>query len=82
VLSHQNSWQHTQANALDLNDEDLLFAADKLLDSHRVVPVDARRLLLLIRFHPAATKEFMEEVQRDIAEAGFHVPLEVSAFTF
>ena len=52
---------------------------DDKTDEYRWVPVDARSLLHLIRFHPAATPEFMETVRRDLGTAGLQVPSEPSA---
>ena len=49
-------------------------------DEHRWIPVDARRLLHLIRFHPAATPEFMALVRRDLDAARLPVALEESIF--
>jgi hypothetical protein len=49
-------------------------------DEHRWIPVDARRLLHLTRFHPSATPEFMAMVRRDLDAAGLPITLGKSVF--
>jgi hypothetical protein len=50
-------------------------------DDYRWIPVEPRRLLHIIRLHPAATPEFEALVRADLATAGLSVPVEKSAFS-
>jgi hypothetical protein len=54
---------------------------DNKEDEGRLVPVDAQRLIHLIRFHPSATNEFKDRVRQDVQVASLSIALEDSAFT-
>jgi hypothetical protein len=53
---------------------------DNKEDEGRLVPVDARKLIHLIRFHPSASAEFKELVRRDTLTASLSITLEDSSF--
>lgn len=53
---------------------------DDKADEGRLVPVDAHRLIHLIRFHPAASAEFKDRVRRDALAASLTFALEDSLF--
>ena len=54
--------------------------ADDKADEGRTIPVDARQLVHLIRFHPKATEAFKAAVQADLATAKLDIKTEPSAF--
>ncbi|MEO6568478.1 MAG: hypothetical protein ABIO94_06910 [Opitutaceae bacterium] len=50
-------------------------------DEGRLVPVNAQRLIHLIRFHPSASTDFKDRVQRDACAASLVLNFEDSAFS-